>query len=135
MPVRPEGDAAGAIPAEGRWTPALADALADRVVAQLGEHVEGLRDAVIGRAVISPAELERRDPNLVGGDIYAGATDLAQSDFSRPFPGHAGHATPLRGLFLCGASTHPGPGLGGASGRIVAHRIVARSRRPRSLNH
>ncbi|MBN9623317.1 MAG: NAD(P)/FAD-dependent oxidoreductase [Actinobacteria bacterium] len=128
LPSTPSGDAAGQVEATGAWSTELAEAVADRVVEQLGAHIEGLEQSILARSVISPADLERRNPNLVGGDIYAGATDLAQSYFSRPFPGHSGHRTPVRGLYICGASTHPGPGLNGASGRIVARQILRRRR-------
>ena len=125
VPPRPAGDAAGEIDvSDGTWTPELADAYADRVVAILSERIENLGSAIIGRAVLSPAELERRNPNLVGGDIYAGAADLDQSYLWRPLPGYGSHATVIDGLHQCGASTHPGPGLNAASGRIVAKALL-----------
>jgi phytoene dehydrogenase-like protein len=125
VPPRPTGDAAGEIDVgDGTWTAELADAYADRVVSILGERIENLKDAVVGRAVLSPAELERRNPNLVGGDIYSGAADLDQSYLWRPLPGYGSHTTAVEGLYHCGASTHPGPGLNAASGRIVARSLL-----------
>lgn len=129
VPTRPHGDAAGQIDVgDGSWTPELTDAYADRVVAILGERIENLQDKIVGRAVLSPAELERRNPNFVGGDIYSGAADLDQSYLWRPLPGYGSHTTPVDGLYQCGASTHPGPGLNAASGRIVAQELVNGSR-------
>ncbi len=113
---------------DGTWTQALTDAYADRIVAILGERIENLQDKIVGRAVLSPAELERRNPNFVGGDIYSGAADLDQSYLWRPLPGYGSHATPIERLYQCGASTHPGPGLNAASGRIVAHALLHGSR-------
>jgi phytoene dehydrogenase-like protein len=127
VPYRPRGDAAGQIDVgDGTWTPELTEAYADRVVARVAAHVENLPDAIVGRAVLSPAELERRNPNLVRGDIYAGATDLDQSFLWRPLPSYGSHATPVDRLYQIGASTYPGPGLNAASGRIVARQLLRR---------
>jgi phytoene dehydrogenase-like protein len=125
VPYRPRGDAAGQIDVgDGTWTDELANAFADRVVAQLARHVENLPEAIAGRAILHPAELERRNPNFGRGDIYAGATELSQSYLWRPLPSYGSHATPVPGLFEIGASTYPGPGLNAASGRIVAQRLL-----------
>jgi phytoene dehydrogenase-like protein len=132
VPPHPVGDAGGEIDVgDGTWTDELADAYADRVVALLAERIENLPTAIVGRAVISPAELERRNPNLVGGDIYSGAADLDQSYLWRPLPGYGSHCTPVDGLYQCGAGTHPGPGLNAASGRIVARALLRDSLRAR----
>jgi phytoene dehydrogenase-like protein len=74
--------------------------------------------------VLSPRTLSERNPNFIRGDTYAGATDLAQSYLWRPLPGYGSHETPITNLYQCGASTHPGPGLSAASGRIVAQRLL-----------
>lgn len=134
VPRRPRGDAAGEIDVgDGTWTPELEAAYADRIVARLAEHIDNLPDAIIGRAVLSPKTLEERNPNLVGGDIYAGAADLSQSFLWRPLPGYGSHQTPVSGLLQCGASTFPGPGLNAASGRIVAQRLLRDESGPRKL--
>jgi phytoene dehydrogenase-like protein len=130
VPFAPRGDAAGEIDTgDGSWSPALESAYADRVVGLVGEHIEGLQESVIGRAVLSPAELARRNINLEWGDIYSGATTLDQSHLWRPLPGYGAHRTPLEGLWHCGASTHPGPGLNAASGRIVARALLQEASR------
>jgi phytoene dehydrogenase-like protein len=125
VPYRPTGDAAGEIDvADGEWTPDLEAAYADRIVSHLARHIENLPDAIMGRAILSPRTLERRNPNFVRGDIYAGAAQLDQSYLWRPLPSYGTHATPLEGLYQCGASTYPGPGLNAASGRIVAMQLL-----------
>jgi phytoene dehydrogenase-like protein len=125
VPYRPTGDAAGEIDvADGEWTPELEGAYADRIVSHLARHIENLPDAIVGRAILSPPTLERRNPNFVRGDIYAGAAQLDQSYLWRPLPSYGTHATPLEGLYQCGASTYPGPGLNAASGRIVAMQLL-----------
>jgi phytoene dehydrogenase-like protein len=126
-PYRPRADAAGEIDVGGgEWTSSLEDAYSERIVALLARHLENLPEAIIGRAIVSPAELERRNPNLQRGDPYAGATDLDQSYLWRPLPGYGSHRTPVPRLYQCGASTYPGPGLNAASGRIVAQALLGR---------
>jgi phytoene dehydrogenase-like protein len=132
VPYRPTGDAAGEIDVgDGEWTPDLEAAYADRIVSHLARHIENLPDAIVGRAILSPTTLERRNPNFVRGDIYAGAAQLDQSYLWRPLPSYGTHATPLEGLYQCGASTYPGPGLNAASGRIVAMQLLNPSVRKR----
>jgi phytoene dehydrogenase-like protein len=125
VPYRPTGDATGEIEVtDDGWTDELERAYADRIVFHLAAHIENLPEAVVGRAILSPTTLERRNPNFVCGDIYAGAAQLDQSYFWRPLPSYGSHATPLDGLYQCGASTYPGPGLNAASGRIVAMQLL-----------
>jgi phytoene dehydrogenase-like protein len=83
--------------------------------AQLERFAPGFREVVLARAVRGPASLERDDPNLVGGDVGGGANGLAQLAF-RPVPRVVPWATPLRGVFLCSASTPPGGGVHGMCG-------------------
>jgi phytoene dehydrogenase-like protein len=117
-----KGDAGGTIPVppDGRWTEALREALADRVEAILASHVDGLRDTIMARRVYSPADLEGLNINLVGGDPYGGFCGLDQFFLWRPFATSVNHRTPIRRLHHIGASTHPGPGLGGGSGYLLA---------------
>lgn len=130
LPARPRGDAAGFIDVgDGTWTESLRERYADRIHARLSRQIEGFDTLVQGRVVLSPADIARTNPNLVGGDIYAGACDLDQNLMFRPRPELAGHRTAVRGLYQIGASTHPGPGLGGVSGTLVARRLLRRSHR------
>ena len=124
-PYRPTGDAAGELDVgDGTWTPELATEYADRVMAQIGEHVTNLDAAAMRRAVLSPADLERENRNLVHGDPYSGACTLDQFLLWRPVPPRPGHQTPVERLWHIGAATHPGPGLSGASGHIVASQLL-----------
>lgn len=124
LPRRPRGDAAGLIEVDGAWTPQVADAYADRIEGRLEEAMPGFADLVVGRKVLSPADLEAMNPNLVGGDPYSGSCALDQFFLWRPLAGLKGHETPVKGLFHIGASTHPGPGLGGGSGYLVAKALT-----------
>ena len=126
-PREPVGDAAGQIevPAGKRWTPELREAYADRVIEQIARHAPNLKGAILGRAVISPADLERMNINLVGGDPYGGECSLDQYFLWRPMRGVRNHETAVPHLWHLGASTHPGPGLGGGSGVHVAQALGA----------
>jgi phytoene dehydrogenase-like protein len=117
-----KGDAAGEIevPADGRWTEALRERYADRVEAILARHIEGFREIVLARRAYSPADLQALNVNLVGGDPYGGWCGLDQFFLWRPFKSSVNHRTHVPNLWHIGASTHPGPGLGGGSGFLLA---------------
>ena len=84
---------------------------------QIERFARGFRDRVLARHVMTPADLERRNPNLVGGDIGMGVTDLRQL-FRRPT--WRWYRTPRRGLYICSASTPPGVGVHGMCGYHAA---------------
>jgi len=126
-----KGDAAGEIDVgDGTWTEELRERYAERVVGWLGESIENLESATSKRVVLSPADIERLNVNLVGGDLYSGSCALDQNLLWRPFAHAPGHKTPVDGLWHIGASTHPGPGLGGGSGYLV-YRELTRAPLPR----
>jgi phytoene dehydrogenase-like protein len=126
LPSRIRGDAADeiAVPEDGRWTNDIAERYADRIQARIADHVANFDEIVVGRSVFSPADLETLNPNLVGGDPYSGSCTIDQFLAWRPTPGSRNHETGIKNLFQIGASTHPGPGLGGNSGFMVASKFV-----------
>jgi phytoene dehydrogenase-like protein len=125
MPATIRGDARSEIEApEGRWTEQVRERYADRVQAILGNHVTNLSESIVGRRVFSPADLEAINMNLVGGDPYSGACTIDQFLAWRPMPETKNHKTPITDLYHIGASTHPGPGLGGVSGYMVASELL-----------
>lgn len=131
MPSRIKGDAADeiAVPVDGEWTEAVREAVADRVQARIATVLPGLDSMIIGRHAVSPGDLERMNCNLVGGDPYSGVCSPDQFFWMRPFPavGKArAHQTSYPNVYQIGASTHPGPGLGGASGYMVAQRLLGK---------
>jgi len=119
------GDALGeiAVGPDGRWTPAVREAYADRIIGRLCALIPNLKQSIIGRHVISPADLARLNINLVEGDPYSGDCALDQNLLWRPSPAVRNHEAVVRRLYHIGASTHPGPGLGGMSGFMAADRI------------
>ena len=125
LPSRPKGDAAGELDTgDGVWTEKLREAYADRIQARLARHIPNLESATLKRVVLSPADIEAANVNMVGGDIYAGSCALDQNLVLRPLPGLPGHRTPVARLYHIGASTHPGPGLGAGSGTLAAKDIL-----------
>jgi phytoene dehydrogenase-like protein len=94
----------------------------DAIERQIERFAPGFRDRVLARAVTTPADIERRNANLVGGDIAAGVSDLGQL-FTRPT--WRTYTTPVRGLYICSASTPPGVGVHGMCGYFAARRALA----------
>lgn len=103
---------------------AMRDALLSNVLDVLERYAPGLRSQVVAAQVITPLDLER-DYGLAGGHIFHGELALDQLFTMRPLLGHARYATPVEGLYLCGAGTHPGGFLTGASGRLAANAVIA----------
>ena len=102
------------------WDESGADALAEQVEERLEAFAPGFRALVRARHVLTPAELERRDENLVGGAFNGGTAQLHQQLVLRPIPGLGRPATPIRRLYLASASAHPGGGVHGGPGAIAA---------------
>jgi len=96
-----------------------------RIEAQIERFAPGFRDRILARAVASPADVESHNANFVGGDIGSGACDLSQF-FTRPT--WRTYSTPVRGLYLCSASTPPGVGVHGMCGYFAAQRALADAR-------
>jgi phytoene dehydrogenase-like protein len=96
---------------------------ADRCVEALARYAPNVPQAVEHRQILSPLDLERTF-RLTGGNIMQGAMHLHQLFFFRPVPGFADHRTPIRGLYLCGAASHPGGGVMGACGKNAAAEIL-----------
>lgn len=120
-----KGDAAGEISTSGIWTESTREAFADRIEAILAHHIRDFAKIRLARRAYSPADLETMNINLVGGDPYGGACSIDQFFIFRPFSNSMNGATSIRGLDHIGASTHPGPGLGGGSGYNLAKRLGA----------
>jgi phytoene dehydrogenase-like protein len=99
--------------------------MTSRIEAQVERFAPGFRDRILARHVMSPADLERHNPNLVGGDLGAGEVTLMQLFFRpalRPIP----YATPNARLFVCSASTPPGAGVHGMGGYYAARLALRR---------
>ena len=120
-----KGDLANEInPGDGTWNEERLTAYANRVLEQLGSEITNLKSATVAKIVLGPREIEAMNKNLVGGDPYAGDCRIDQYAPWRPLSAATGHRTPVKNLWHIGASTHPGPGLGGGSGFLVAKRLA-----------
>ena len=108
--------------AEGTWDE-IADAVADRAIERIGRHFPNLPGAILHRQVLSPLDLERT-LGLTGGHALHGDMAADQLFLLRPVRGYGDYRTPVDGLYLCGAGTHPGGGVSGANGRNCAREIV-----------
>ncbi len=100
------------------------EAAADLIVETVDAVAPNFKASILGRMILSPLDLERRF-GLAGGDIFHGALSLDQLWAARPILGHGDYRGPLRGLYMCGAGTHPGGGVTGAPGHNAAHEILA----------
>ena len=109
--------------AEGRWKEER-ERLAERVTDAIAEFAPNFRRSVVARDILSPVDLEERF-GLTEGNIFHGDLNLGQLFLGRPLPGWSRYRTPVRGLYLCGAGTHPGGGVTGAPGWNAARQVLA----------
>jgi phytoene dehydrogenase-like protein len=127
------GDAAGeinvsALTGQRNWLPALVD----RIEARVERLAPGFREAVIGRHVFGPEDLQSEDANLHLGAIGGGTAQLHQQLIFRPVPGAGRAETPIANLYLASASAHPGGGVHGAAGANAARAAYLGMRKSRA---
>jgi phytoene dehydrogenase-like protein len=99
------------------------DRFADRCFDVMEEYAPGFKASVLHRMVISPPDMEKLW-GITGGNIMHGAMSLHQMFSFRPVGGYANYRTPIRGLYMCGAGTHPGGGVMGACGYNAAREML-----------
>ncbi len=107
----------------GGWTDEKREAFGDAVVDTLARYAPNLHSLILHRQVLTPLDIERIT-GLSEGNIFQGELALQQLFFLRPVPRWARYATPIRGYWQCGAGTHPGGGIMGASGHLAARAIL-----------
>lgn len=132
LPFDPIGDAAGELDTSGGWDEQLTNGYLDRVLGKLEQYAPGLGELVLGIKAFNPQQLSRANRNAVAGDPYGGAAELYQNLWWRPLPRLGKGRSPVKGLWHIGAATHPGPGLGGGSGHLVAQQLIKTAKRSRS---
>lgn len=116
------GDAAGQITATD-WEGA-AEPFAQRALDIVERYAPGTGDKILGRRIVTPAELEADNPNLVGGDQVCGSHHLSQHFLFRPARGHADGTTPIRDLYHTGAAVWPGGGTGAGPGFMLGRKLA-----------
>jgi phytoene dehydrogenase-like protein len=102
--------------------------MTDRIERQIERFAPGFRDCVMARSVRFPADMERHNENLIGGDIGGGAGDLVQF-FGRPVFSFRPYATAIDNVYLCSSSTPPGVGVHGMCGHYAARAALRASLR------
>jgi phytoene dehydrogenase-like protein len=109
---------------EGGWA-AAREAFADRIEKRIEGLAPGFAGRIRARAIHAPDDLERMDENLVGGDLGGGSAAIDHQLFFRPVFPYFRYRTPVRGVYLCSASAHPGAGVHGACGWNAAQAALA----------
>ena len=100
------------------------DVILSRTLNVLERHAPGISALTVAAQVLTPADLET-DYGFAGGHMFHGELALDQLFTMRPLLGHARYGSPVHGLYLCGAGTHPGGFMSGVSGRLAAARVLA----------
>ena len=107
----------------GGWTDAKREAFGDAVIDTVSRYAPNLKSLILHRQVLTPLDIERMT-GLSEGNIFQGELALQQLFFLRPLPQWSNYRTPIQGYWQCGAGTHPGGGIMGASGRLAAMEIL-----------
>ena len=102
------------------WTDDDKERFADSCIERLSQYAPNARSIVLKRIVLSPQDIARMNPNLVNADAGGGKSTLDQSLALRPFPNWSQYRTPVSGLYMCSAATHPGWGVSGLAGHNAA---------------
>jgi phytoene dehydrogenase-like protein len=116
---------------DGRSWDEVKEEVADLLIETVTQYAPNFRQAVVGRQVLTPLDLER-EFGLIGGDIFHGALHLDQIYSLRPAAGYARYRTPVEGLYLCGSGAHPGGGVTGLPGHHAAQAIAKDLKRSRA---
>lgn len=109
----------------GGWTDARREAFGDAVVNTVARYAPNIKEKILHRQVLTPLDIERIT-GLSEGNIFQGELALHQLFFLRPLPQWAKYRTPIEGYWQCGAGTHPGGGIMGASGQLAAQAMLGR---------
>ena len=115
--------------ADGPWTPEKRELYGKSVVDKIARYSPGFRDLIVHMEVLTPHELEDR-MGLTEGNIFQGELTIDQLLFNRPFPGYSQYRMPVKNLYMCGASTHPGGGVSAVNGANAAREILMDLKRP-----
>ena len=118
--------------ADGPWTAEKRDRFGQTVVEKIERYSPGFRDLIVHMEVRTPHEIES-EVGLTEGNIFQGELTIDQLFFNRPFPGYGQYRMPVRNLYMCGSSTHPGGGVSSACGANAAREILRDLRRPNTV--
>jgi len=116
----------------GQWTPEDRDAFGQAVIDKIARYSPDFKDLIEHVDVHSPYDMQQ-DIGLTEGNIFQGELTIDQLLFNRPFPGYAQYRMPLKNLYMCGSSTHPGGGVSAVCGANAAREILSDLRRKNSV--
>lgn len=108
---------------EGGWTDAKREAFGATVIDQIANYSPNFKQLIVHAEIRTPKEIEA-EVGLTEGNIFQGELTLDQLMFNRPFPGYAQYRGPVKNMYMCGSSTHPGGGVMGAPGANAAREIL-----------
>jgi len=109
--------------ADGPWTPEKRDAFGESVINKIERYSPGFRDLIVHMEVRTPHEIEN-EIGLTEGNIFQGELTIDQLFFNRPFPGYGQYRMPVKNMYMCGSSTHPGGGVSAVCGANAAREIL-----------
>ena len=109
--------------ADGPWTPEKRDAFGATVINKIEQFSPGFKDLIVHAEIRTPFEIEN-EVGLTEGNIFQGELTIDQLLFNRPFPGYAQYRMPVKNMYMCGSSTHPGGGVSSACGANAAREIL-----------
>jgi phytoene dehydrogenase-like protein len=118
--------------ADGPWTPEKRDQFGQTVVDKIERHAPGFKELIVHMEVRTPHEIEA-EVGLTEGNIFQGELTIDQLLFNRPFPGYAQYRMPVKNMYMCGSSTHPGGGVSAACGANAAREILLDLKRPNTV--
>jgi len=118
--------------ADGPWTPEKRDAFGESVISKIERYSPGFRDLIVHMQVRTPHEIEEQI-GLTEGNIFQGELTIDQLFFNRPFPGYGQYRMPVKNLYMCGSSTHPGGGVSAVCGANSAREILMDLRRTNTV--
>ncbi len=102
------------------WSVEDKEKFADICIEKLSQYAPNAKRIILKRVVLAPQDIEKLNANFVNGDPGGGSATLDQSLALRPFPGWSQYRTPVKGLYMCGPSNHPGGGVSGLAGHNAA---------------
>ncbi len=118
--------------ADGPWTPEKRDAFGETVIQKIERYSPGFRDLIVHMEIRTPHEIED-EIGLTEGNIFQGELTIDQLFFNRPFPGYGQYRMPVKNLYMCGSSTHPGGGVSAVCGANAAREILIDLRRTNTV--
>jgi len=116
----------------GPWTPEDRDAFGQTVIDKIARYSPGFKDLIVHVDVHTPHDMQQAI-GLTEGNIFQGELTIDQLLFNRPFPGYAQYRMPVRNLYMCGSSTHPGGGVSSVCGANAAREILMDLRRTNTV--